>query len=436
MSDLRQEATDEASIARSMEKVALVTPSSSKSAIGNNEKSPSKGSQTIVSTCSVTKRKQRSNDSLDENVPSDENGAKPDRGKNVKIRRKIVMTTSNKGKSIAEKTLSKENNARKTIVNNGASKPSGTRDLKSYFQTSTHLSASKSLSTTALKSQPTIATKVVKPKGTQMSNHRLVEQMDESSDVDEIIDQNIPLSEEGKALFKRMAKIKDKCLRFELHLEYMQKYQEAHRVPKGFRIIKDPYLGEPIEDFDLQWYECLEAASTKLLDITVEKLKYLTANLNQQWNDLESELDNLPCPEQIKLSMIDRVMSWSEKKESKLRETKNAKWERDQNFNPKQGKRKVTSPRDPAAKKPKANQQPMQRQKRSKKSHHGQKQKDKRQAQEPKQQRPEQSQQVRQQKKKKGKNWKGFTIPKTSQKQSDEEAFREMMKKFIASCMK
>ena len=251
----------------------------------------------------------------------------------------------------------------------------------------------------------------------------------------------LPLDDEGKALFKRMAKLRDKLLRFELHFEYMSKYHEEDRLPKGLRIIKDPYFGEPLEDFDKQWYDVLQAASKRLLEITVRKLEYLVASLNQQWLDLEGEVDDLSCSEDVKIAMLEKVHAWATAKEPKLREIKNAKWERDMNWKPRQRKRPASAPKTDAP--PQGKKKPTQVQTDQKvKKPKGKKGNPKVSTN----QKPTQNQYKKPQqggkKHGKGKNWNNYRIPKvqqqpqSSRQNKKEDLFREMMMSFFTSFMK
>ena len=353
----------EASLAQSLGAVTLATPSSSNTTVLVDDEfpplpvTPPAGEQ--------KKRKQRSNDSLGEAVETDK-GNTPSTGKKEgKIRRKVVVKvkspaivqsrdvsdqTGDNGNSNKETLIVTAHSARdgvttsRTIVHNVNNKQTHvptSRSLKDYFKPKNQLSST-------VQAVDTTRNRTLEKKNTKMDDLQL---NDEPRDEEMQIDGILPLGDEGRALFRRMAKIRDKLLRFELHYEFMSKYQEEEKLPKGLRIIKDPYFGEPIEDFDTEWQQVLTQASKRLLDITCKKLEYLVASLNQQWLDLESELDELSAPEEIKISMLEKVHAWAAQKEPKLREVKNAKWERDLNYKPRERKRPGAPP--PAQQKPK-----------------------------------------------------------------------------------
>ena len=440
---------DEASITQSLGEVTIVSPSSSKTTVARREVDTAQPSKSTVSTPGPGKRKQRSDDSLVEPEGS-EKGKNSPIGKDVKIRKRIVVATStNKPKNNDTTQSSRDSSATQIpILNNGANKGlqserdgvkthgKGIVANKGKGKASKHVKSLKDYFTFKTASSSDVPRAVVsKPNVTQSIQPKQNKMIDQNEDTEMFdVDGVLPLSEDGNALFRRMAKTKDKLLRFELHLEYMTKYQEADVLPKGLRIIKEPYFGEPLEDFDDQWKEVLTAASKRLLDITIEKLKFLTANLTQAWADLESDLDTLEAPEHIKIAMIEKVLGWAARKEPKLRETKNAKWERDLKYKPTSMKRGPPSHQDHTLNKRKKDQAQVRQQKPQKGRGGNQ----------TKQQKQSQKQGGRpNQKSQDGKNWGKFKIPKRGKKspKSDKEgdneaAFRQMMMKFFSSFMK
>jgi len=161
------------------------------------------------------------------------------------------------------------------------------------------------------------------------------------------------LTKGEEELFKHLRNAQDRLIRFKLHNEFLHKYRESLILPQGLVIDFKPHLGKVDDKLDQEWMDTLEAASYSLMDITIKKVQLTISDCEKEWAGLETELEQLQCPEPTKLAIMERVMDLCKEMESELRSKKNRKWAREiqsgaQNSessnNPPQGKKRKTTP--------------------------------------------------------------------------------------------
>ena len=138
----------------------------------------------------------------------------------------------------------------------------------------------------------------------------------------------LALNEAQLAHFRKLRNIKDKGMRYYLHLVYLEKYKANNIVPKGLKITIEPFLGKNDKDLDKEWNDTTTDASLKLLDITIKKLKLSITDIDKTIKETLLDME-ANIPEILKDAMIEKITTIVENKEHILRNQKNSKWARD-----------------------------------------------------------------------------------------------------------
>ena len=101
----------------------------------------------------------------------------------------------------------------------------------------------------------------------------------------------LPLTDSEEKLFKALRNAQEKLMRYRLHKEYLGQYLSEGLVPKGLKLQAEPFLGKPDQTLDHEWAEILCAASSRLLEITIDKVELSIKDLDTQWQSIVDQID-------------------------------------------------------------------------------------------------------------------------------------------------
>lgn len=143
------------------------------------------------------------------------------------------------------------------------------------------------------------------------------------------VNQRLTLTEEQAGFFRRLRNAQEKVMRYKLHREFLLKYHAAGVVPKGLVVKCAPYLGAADASIDQAWMDTLHAASLRLLELTVQRVNKTLDELNTQWVAIITEIENNGMPDNIKVSIVQKVSDLIDIKKNQMVAVKNGKWTRD-----------------------------------------------------------------------------------------------------------
>ena len=167
----------------------------------------------------------------------------------------------------------------------------------------------------------------------------------------------LPLNDAEEKLFKQLRNAQEKLMRYRLHKEYLTQYLNEGLVPKGLKLTAEPFLGKPDDTLDHEWTEILEAASYRLLEITIDKVELSIRDLDRQWLQIVDEIDDSISQLSTKEAIICKVADLVCAKEQTLRESKNRKLTRDRQGTSKDKQEEAAPIEPPTAKRRKTKNQ-------------------------------------------------------------------------------
>jgi hypothetical protein len=143
---------------------------------------------------------------------------------------------------------------------------------------------------------------------------------------DEQVGEYIPTEEEIKSLGWRLYTSKEQELRSALHMEYLECYLSENLIPKGLELKLAPSIQDP--EFKKKWNTILINSSRELMKLLIEHHANKLQDTLKERNKLSQEMDCIWDKDE-KVSFIKALDETIEPFEEELRETKDAKLERD-----------------------------------------------------------------------------------------------------------
>ena len=142
--------------------------------------------------------------------------------------------------------------------------------------------------------------------------------------------ERLPLTRTEAELFRQLRNAQEKLMRYQLHHEYLSKYERAQMVPRGLTIKCPPYFAFTNPDIHRMWFEVLRLSSIRLLQVTIMNIGAKVDLLHVQWVNVITSIENNPTiADNIKVAIIEKVSSLVDVKKYALVQAKNQKWARD-----------------------------------------------------------------------------------------------------------